>query len=191
MLRPKKLAKKKIITTSHYDLEDSSSSITGSPTTESEMGYVEDFGVESKPEKSDDTTSSSSRARHVKEDRVKYGFVATSAPAILDIESSTLAGRDNVELAGQLSETGAEKETSKSGHMFYASASRLRLNTLDLYNQVYGSNAANNNLSNASMQQAVSASELKSLQYSQTIEVGFSYKKTFILTSKFESNFFG
>ena len=180
---------KKIITTSHYDLEASS-------TYSSSNEYID--GIDSKPESFEDETSpldqfsgfenenysddiepvasnlensnDTTKARRVVKEEMKYGFIATSAPAILDIQSYVLDNTSNENSKSTQCVSTSSKTPNLNGHLFYASASQLKLNTRDLYNQIYGSNNANNESSTA-LQAAVSASELKSLQYNQTIEV--------------------
>ena len=201
--RQSKKLKKKIITTSHYDLEtSSSSSSTSSASSEASLNdFIDD--IESKPEsenspldklscfdnenyseeiepisshleKSGDSSSSSKTKRVARED-MKYGFIATSAPAILDIESYILDNKmidNSICMQGTGSMTASSTKPNLNGHLFYASASQLKLNTRDFYNQIYGSNTnTNKNESNTVIQAAVSASELKSLKYNQTIEV--------------------
>jgi len=203
--RQSKKLKKKIITTSHYDLETSSSSSSSSSSSASSEASLNDFiddidskresenspldklscfdnenyseeiePISSHLEKSGDSSSSSKTKRAAKED-MKYGFIATSAPAILDIESSILDSKmiDNfICMQGTSSMTASSTKPNLNGHLFYASASQLKLNTRDFYNQAYGSNTnTNKNESNTVIQAAVSASELKSLKYNQTIEV--------------------
>ena len=170
----KKKLNKKIITTSHYDLKDSSSETseaeaTTDSKTESLENYEDTGNISNENENCSDEveliSANIDKSREQREglcrenghhkDEMKYGFIATSAPAILDIQQAFAS---------------SENEPHLDGHMFYASASQLKLNTRDLYNQIYGSHSNNES---GSIKQAVSTSELKSSQYNQTIEVIF------------------
>jgi hypothetical protein len=78
---------------------------------------------------------------------LKYGVVATSAPAILNefctIDETLVQKKhaDNYHNDNNQQENSDEDPDSDEKHKFYSSTSLLKLNTLDLYNQIYSANS--------------------------------------------------
>lgn len=116
-----KIVKKKVITTSHYDLkqgEEVDDEPPGETSTEAETTPEE---TKPKPTVPDQLKLQDDLFEH----EMHYGIVATSAPAILNQETT-------VELS------------SNSTYSFYSSASLIKLNTMNLVNKINESSSKTN-----------------------------------------------
>ena len=107
---------------------------------------------------------------------LKYGVVATSAPAILNefcrIDETLLHKKQNDDKNDNNHQDNSDGEESDSDgkHKFYSSTSLLKLNTLGLYNQIYSANSEIHDQQQNEQQHQQPTSKMKSGENLNIIE---------------------